>query len=61
VVKLIGVIPEWVATGVSLSPRVSAAVTPVVRKVIDELDRMGVPAIPKPVPAIPHIWWETVS
>jgi hydrogenase maturation protease len=58
-VTLVGVIPEWVATGVSLSPRVSAAVTDVVRRVIDELDRLGVPAIPRPVPAAPHIWWET--
>jgi len=58
-VTLVGVIPEWVATGVSLSPRVSAAVTDVVRRVIDELDRLGVPAIPRPVPATPHIWLET--
>jgi len=61
VVKLIGVIPEWVATGVSLSPPVSAAVTAVVREVIDQLDRLGVPAIPRPVPEAPHIWWETAG
>lgn len=58
IVKLIGVIPEWVATGVTLSPAVSGAVTTVVRAVIEELDRMGVPAIPRPVPETPHIWWE---
>ena len=61
VVKLIGVIPEWVATGVTLSPAVSAAVTTAVRAVVDELDRMGVPAIPRPVPEHPHIWWEQGS
>jgi hydrogenase maturation protease len=58
VVKLIGVIPNWVATGVTLSPAVADAVEPVVRTVIDELDRMGVPAIPRPLPDAPHIWWE---
>ena len=58
VVTLVGVIPEWVATGVSLSPSVSGAVTEVVRRVIEELDRLGVPAIPRPVPKAPHIWWE---
>jgi hydrogenase maturation protease len=61
VVKLIGVIPDRVATGVTLSPAVLHAVTPVVRMVIDELDRMGVPAIPRPVPKTPHIWWEAHS
>src|SRR5262249_50229527 len=61
VVKLIGVIPGWVATGVSLSPAVSAAVTGVVRRVIDELDQLAVPAVPRPVPQVPHIWWETVA
>jgi len=60
IVKLIGVIPEWIATGVTLSPSVSAAVTPVVRAVIDELDRLGAAPIPRPVPEAPHIWWETV-
>jgi len=58
VVTLIGVIPAWVATGVTLSPAVSEAVTRVTRLVLDELDRMGVPAIPRPVPRTPHIWWE---
>jgi hydrogenase maturation protease len=61
VVTLIGVIPEWVATGVALSPAVSDAVTTVVRNVIDELDRLGVAATPRPVPKSPHIWWEMVS
>src|SRR5215471_5602999 len=51
IVTLIGVIPEWVATGVSLSPTVSAAVTGVVRRVIEELDRLGALAVPRPVPA----------
>ena len=57
IVKLIGVIPAWIATGVTLSPPVSLAVTAVTRMVIDELDRMGVPASPRPVPRTPHIWW----
>lgn len=59
VVWLIGVIPGWVATGVWLSPAVAAAVAAVVQKVIEELDRRGVPAIPRAVPESPHIWWET--
>jgi hydrogenase maturation protease len=58
IVTLIGVIPEWVATGVSLSPAVSAAVTSVARRVIEELDRLGIAAIPRPVPQPPQIWWE---
>jgi len=58
-VTLIGVIPEWIATGVTLSPRVSGSVTTVARMVIDELDRLGVRAVPRPVPQRPHIWWET--
>ena len=58
IVTLIGVIPEWVATGVSLSPVVSAAVTSVVRRVIEELDRLGASAVPRPVPQTPHIWWD---
>jgi hydrogenase maturation protease len=61
VVKLIGVIPDWVATGVTLSPAVSRAVTPVVRMVIDELDALGVPAMPRAVPQTPQIWWEAGS
>ena len=59
IVMLIGVIPQWVATGVSLSQPVSQSVTAVVRMVIDELDRLGVRAIPRPVPERPRIWWET--
>jgi len=57
-VRLIGVIPERVETGTSLSRPVAAAVTDVVRIVIDELDRLGRPAVPRPVPRAPHIWWE---
>lgn len=57
-VWLIGVIPGFVATGVWLSLAVAAAVPPVVQKVIEELDRRGVPAIPRAVPQKPHIWWE---
>jgi hydrogenase maturation protease len=59
IVKLIGVIPEWVATGTSLSRPAAAAVTEAVRLVIDELDRMGVCAVARAVPGTPHIWWET--
>ena len=60
IVTLIGVIPEWVATGTALSPAVGAAVTTVVRLVIDELDRLGVPAVARPIPRPPNIWWEGV-
>src|SRR5215471_16255963 len=56
VVTLIGVIPAGIATGVALSPPVAQSVTTVARMVIDELDRLGVQAVPRPVPERPHIW-----
>ncbi|HTM23771.1 MAG TPA: hydrogenase maturation protease [Vicinamibacterales bacterium] len=57
IVKLIGVIPEWVATGVTLSSPVYDAVTPVVTLVMEELGALGIQPIPRPVPRSPHIWW----
>lgn len=61
IVRLIGIIPQRITTGVTLSPAVSAAVTTGARMVIDELDRMGVPAIPRPVPRRPDVWWSEPS
>jgi hydrogenase maturation protease len=61
IVTLIGVIPEWIATGVTLSPAVSRAVTPVVALVLAELARLGARPIPWPMPRTPHIWWESAA
>jgi hydrogenase maturation protease len=58
-VKLIGVIPEWVATGVTLSAAVQGAVAPVVSLVLNELEALGVRPIPRLVPRTPHIWWDS--
>jgi hydrogenase maturation protease len=56
-VTLIGVIPEWIATGVSLSPALQAAITPVVTMVVRTLADAGVTAVRRESPAAPHIWW----
>jgi len=56
-VTLVGAIPEWVATGVVLSPRLEAAVGPAVLAVVDALDELGVHLERKRHPAVPHIWW----
>jgi hydrogenase maturation protease len=60
-VTLVGVIPEWVATGVSLSPALAAAVEPAVRAVVDALTALGVYLERRAGPAAPHIWWAAVS
>src|SRR5262249_55718632 len=56
-VTLVGAIPEWVATGVALSPRLEAAVGPAVRAVVDALEFLGAPPVPRIRPEVPHIWW----
>jgi hydrogenase maturation protease len=56
-VTLVGAIPEWVATGVSLSPRLEAAVGPAVLAVVDALAGLGVHLVRKNHPQVPHIWW----
>jgi len=56
-VTLVGAIPEWVATGVSLSPRLEAAVGPAIHAVVDALSSMGVELERRAHPLAPHIWW----
>jgi hydrogenase maturation protease len=55
---LLGVVPEWTATGVDLSPAVRAAVQPVVALVLSEIARHEVRAVPRPEPREPDTWWE---
>jgi hydrogenase maturation protease len=57
-VLLVGVIPEGTATGVGLSAAVRDAIPAAVGEVLAELERLEVPASPRPgaLPAAP--WWE---
>jgi hydrogenase maturation protease len=57
-VVLIGVVPSSTVTGASLSAPVRAAVEPVLAATLAELERLGVPAVPREVPGDPDIWWE---
>jgi hydrogenase maturation protease len=57
-VVLLGVIPEWIATGVWLSDSVRAAIEPAIGLTITELDRLGVRAKRRSTPRQPDTWWE---
>lgn len=57
-VMLIGVVPEWVATGVSLSGSLRAAIAPAISLALTQLERLGCTARPRPVPRRPDTWWE---
>ncbi len=56
-VKLVGVIPAWIATGVVLSPEVEASVGHAIMAVTEELERLGVHLTRRPRSARPDIWW----
>jgi hydrogenase maturation protease len=56
-VTLIGVIPEWIATGVVLSPPVEAAVGRAVLAVVDALAGLGVRPAAREHPSRPDVWW----
>lgn len=58
-VTLIGVIPEWIATGVVLSPQVQGAVGRGVSAVIRALEALGVSLTARPRPLPPDVWWAT--
>jgi hydrogenase maturation protease len=58
VVRLVGVIPASVATGIGLSPEVRAAVPAAVAKVLKELEALGVRAVERTPPGEPDLWWE---
>lgn len=57
-VLLVGVNPEWIATGVTLSAPVRSAVAPAVGLILTELDRFGARATLRAVPRQPDTWWE---
>jgi hydrogenase maturation protease len=54
---LIGVIPQWVATGVTLSPVIQDAVPRAVAAVVDALTVLGTPPRLRPRPYEPDLWW----
>ena len=60
-VLLVGVIPESTATGVGLTAPVAEAVPRAVEAVLGELEKLGVEAQSRAVPAKPAIWWEQTS
>lgn len=57
-VLVIGVNPEWVATGVSLSRSVRSAIAPVIGLIMTELERLGCRAALRRIPRQPDTWWE---
>jgi hydrogenase maturation protease len=57
----LSVVPEWVATGVTLSRRVRSAIAPVVGLVVTELERLGVRSVVRATPRQPDLWWERTS
>jgi hydrogenase maturation protease len=57
-VFLAGVIPDGIVYRVGLSDPVQAAVPSVVRAILDELERLGAPALPREACGVPDIWWE---
>jgi hydrogenase maturation protease len=58
IVRLVGVIPGTVATGIGLSDAVRAAVPDAVAQVIRELERLGVRATERTPAGTPDLWWE---
>ena len=60
-VLLVGVVPEWIATGVNLSAAVRAAIPTVIDLITAELARHGVCAALRPVPRQPDTWWERAA
>ncbi len=56
---LVGAIPLHARTGPGLSPALRAAVPAAVEALLGELQRLGLPARPKPHPEPVRAWWET--
>ena len=54
---LIGVVPETVEQGTTLSAPVQAAVDEVVKTVLEELERLGVAPVALETPRDPELWW----
>lgn len=57
-VLLLGVVPEWEATGVTLSGAVRSSIAPVVSLIVTELQRLGAAPALRAVPRVPDTWWE---
>ena len=57
-VLLVGAVPADTAMGVRLSPALREAVPRAVAEVLRELERLERPAVPRPSPEAPGIWWE---
>jgi hydrogenase maturation protease len=57
-ILLVGVVPESTGQGTRLSDAVAGAVPKVVEQVLEELKRLGRPAVPLENPVEPEIWWE---
>jgi len=60
-VLLIGVVPEWEATGVQLGPALREAVAPAIGLVVAELERQGAAPSARLVPRTPETWWQRGS
>lgn len=58
---LFGVVPQRVELATELTPAVTAALPRLVQAVVDELAALGVPPIPRAIPAPPDVWWERVA
>jgi hydrogenase maturation protease len=56
---LVGVIPEVIGTGVSMSNVVRNAVPEAVREVLRELERLGAKGNRRAIMREPRIWWES--
>ena len=57
-ILLVGVVPETTGQGTRLTEVVKAAVPKVVARVVEELERLGRPAVPRDPPGELEIWWE---
>ena len=57
-VLVVGVVPESVEYGVGLTDAVRGAVPAAIAAIVDELERLGRPALPRDPPLEPDIWWE---
>jgi hydrogenase maturation protease len=57
-ILLVGVVPESTGQGTRLTEAVGGSVDKVVATVIEELERLGRPAIARQPPAELEIWWE---
>jgi hydrogenase maturation protease len=58
VVKLVGVVPAQVETGIALSDAVREALPRAVAAVVAELRALGVEPRPRVPPLAPDLWWE---